>query len=260
MITPGGEVAFVGRLITESRSATLQRKIQWFSAMLGKLSSVNEIVAVLRKVECANYAVAEFIQGQRTRRWCVAWSWMGFRPTAAVARYLGSGSGVEKKLLPALTEVEFEVDGTAEGVGTKVDQEMGKLELLWKHDPRRGMGMLMSRRGDVWSRKARRKKLHEQQQPLRTGNEEGRRNEDQEMKDSTTVSGRDGDDSDEDEDEEPEPALVARISLSPSPLSLSSSGGRLASGKTRVHIRHLQGHDSILFESFCGWIKRKISS
>jgi 23S rRNA (adenine1618-N6)-methyltransferase len=239
MITPGGEVAFVTKLILESSQAKLRRKIQWCSAMLGKLSSVAAVVEKLREHECTNFVVTEFIQGQKTRRWCVAWSWMGFRPSVAVARGIGTGSGVEKKFLPALTEMEFEVtDNAGQAVAERITIEIKQLDgVLWKFDPAKGVGMFMSRDGDVWSRKARRMKA------LRKPVNEP---EDTAMKDH---------DHDSEDHEEPEPALVGRISIKAA--TATSAGGRNGHA-TIVHIRHLQGQDSVLFESFCGWLKRKL--
>ena len=79
MVTPGGEVAFVSRMIDES--VRLKTRVQWYTSMLGKLSSVSEVVEKLKGVGVDNWAVTEFIQGQKTRRWAVAWSWAGMRPT-----------------------------------------------------------------------------------------------------------------------------------------------------------------------------------
>lgn len=191
----------------------------------------------------------------------MAWSWMGFRPSNEVARGVGSGSGVERKWLPSPTEVEFEVDETeVNAVGQKVSQEIKKLErVLWKFDQQKGMGMFMSREGDVWSRKARRKKTaqdHGQEKPRRTeghvnGSDNGAKPEQKE--DAVMKDQRDSEDEDSSEEDEAEPALVARISIKP----VAADSG--TSARTMVHIRHLQGQDSVLFESFCGWLKRKIT-
>ena len=81
MVTNGGEVAFVMRMFEESKS--LAGRVQWFSAMLGKLDSVREIASMFTGT-ChrseINFAVKEFVQGTKTRRWAVAWSWQHRRP------------------------------------------------------------------------------------------------------------------------------------------------------------------------------------
>ena len=79
MVTPGGEVAFVTRMVNESLK--LEERVQWYSSMLGKLSSLSSIIEVLKEKGCTNWAVTEFVQGQRTRRWAVAWSWENLRPS-----------------------------------------------------------------------------------------------------------------------------------------------------------------------------------
>ena len=78
MVTTGGEVAFVTRMIEESD--VLKDRVQWYTSMLGKLSSVSEVIEQVKKRGVGNWAVAEFVQGTRTRRWGVAWSWGDMRP------------------------------------------------------------------------------------------------------------------------------------------------------------------------------------
>ncbi len=78
MVTPGGETAFVGRMIEES--SVLKTRCQWYTSMLGKLSSVGTIVEKLKEGGVENFAVKEFVQGGKTRRWGVAWSWGPMRP------------------------------------------------------------------------------------------------------------------------------------------------------------------------------------
>jgi 23S rRNA (adenine1618-N6)-methyltransferase len=84
MIAPGGEVEFVTRMINESLH--LQDRIPWYTSMLGKLSSVTTLVELLVKHNNHNYAVTEFVQGSKTKRWALAWSWGNRRP--AMVRHL----------------------------------------------------------------------------------------------------------------------------------------------------------------------------
>ena len=78
MVVPGGEVAFVSRMIDES--VVLKEQVQWYTSMLGKASSIVEVVERLKTVGADNWAVTEFVQGQKTRRWAVGWSWGDMRP------------------------------------------------------------------------------------------------------------------------------------------------------------------------------------
>lgn len=78
MVTLGGEVAFVNRMIEES--CVVKDRVQWYTSMLGKLGSVTDVVETLKKKGIGNWAVTEFVQGTKTRRWGVAWSWGDMRP------------------------------------------------------------------------------------------------------------------------------------------------------------------------------------
>ena len=78
MVTPGGEVSFVGRIIEES--CNLKDRVQWYSSMLGKFSSLTPVIEHLKQKGVDNWAVTEFVQGAKTRRWGVAWSWRDLRP------------------------------------------------------------------------------------------------------------------------------------------------------------------------------------
>jgi 23S rRNA (adenine1618-N6)-methyltransferase len=85
MVTLGGEVAFVERMIKESLS--LKDRVEWYTSMLGKLSSATKIVDRLKQVGVTNWAITDLVQGTKTRRWAVAWSWGDMRPRMV------SGSG-----------------------------------------------------------------------------------------------------------------------------------------------------------------------
>lgn len=79
MITKGGDLGFVTRLVEESLK--LKDKVTWYSSMFGKLSSCKAIVAKLREHGIHNYAVACLWGGSKTSRWAVAWSFGDLRPS-----------------------------------------------------------------------------------------------------------------------------------------------------------------------------------
>lgn len=79
MVTTGGEVAFVGRMIDESK--ILGDRCQWYTSMLGKYTSVENVVECLVAAGINNWAVKDLIQGNKTRRWSIAWSWGNMRPS-----------------------------------------------------------------------------------------------------------------------------------------------------------------------------------
>ena len=106
MVTPGGETAFIQRIISES--VLLKDRCQWFTSMLGKHSSVEIVVEELKKVGVENWAVKDLVQGKKTRRWCVGWSWWGRRPDLDTARG-DAGASLGKAVLPFPPEYVLEV-------------------------------------------------------------------------------------------------------------------------------------------------------
>ncbi|KAF0696669.1 Aste57867_12587 [Aphanomyces stellatus] len=71
MTTPGGEVAFIGRMIQESVALTTQ--VRWYTSLIGRKASLRPLLASLRAHGISNTRTTEFLQG-RTTRWGIAWS------------------------------------------------------------------------------------------------------------------------------------------------------------------------------------------
>jgi 23S rRNA (adenine1618-N6)-methyltransferase len=225
MVTPGGEVAFVSRMIEDS--LRLQDRVQWYTSMLGKFSSVSVIVEKLRENGINNYAVTQFVQGSKTRRWGIAWSHDDLRPRMDVARGVGS---LPKGVLPFPSEYTitvlyiplstFQTSNAPQVNGPKISNLVAGLNAIISHLPLKWMWKPSISTGigfcerDVWSRAARR-------QAASKG---------QEME----------------FDEDADMALGFKITV-----EKSGEAG------AKVTIRWLKGHDSVLFESFCGMVKRR---
>ncbi|KAL4892447.1 DUF890 domain protein [Aspergillus ambiguus] len=213
MVTAGGEIAFVSRMIEES--LRLREKVLWYTSMLGKLSSVSVLIEKL--IECGNhnYAVTEFVQGSKTRRWAIAWSWADLRPTVSVARTI---TNFPRHLLPFPSEYTFDVpNDTIDGVGQKLNEELTSLPMKWnwRKNLATGVGFAME---NVWSRQARRKMRNTEQSTIPM--------------------------------DESSAALGFKVQV--------KKLGGLDDKGTTVVVRWLKGEDSVLFESFCGMVKRKL--
>ncbi|OTA63261.1 DUF890 domain-containing protein [Hypoxylon sp. EC38] len=72
MVCDGGEIGFVRRIINES--LVLGERVQWYTSMVGKQSSLAVLIDTLKSHGVSNYAVTAFIQGNKTRRWAIGWS------------------------------------------------------------------------------------------------------------------------------------------------------------------------------------------
>lgn len=215
MVTPGGEVAFVDRILTES--LTLRTRVTWYTAMLGFLSSVATVLTRLRDHGVDNVAVTELVQGSKTRRWAVAWSFGSMRPAQSVAR--GTSALSDKTLLPPPTEAINLVtlaisDKPLAEFPSALETELGQLHLAswtWDKQKLHGTGRAV---GNVWNRAWRRK----QKQRLMQG-----ASEDVDSSDSVRFG-----------------------------FSVSIRVGR---ENVAVDCRWLEGHDAVIFESFQGYLK-----
>ncbi|OAA67088.1 DUF890 domain containing protein [Niveomyces insectorum RCEF 264] len=187
---PGGEVAFVGRLLAES--AVLRTRVAWYTSLLGRLASVAAVVGQLRAAGVDNYAVAAFVQGRKTRRWAVAWSYGARRPAVRQLALVGGssssipghdessgGGGLNaiKHLLPPNTDVDAvwsmptaepngnnTDNGGVSRLASRINTIVGALQLVswtWDAQTLRGAGRA---RENVWGRAWRRKNRREQQQ------------------------------------------------------------------------------------------------
>ncbi|PHH49606.1 putative methyltransferase-like protein C27D7.08c [Ceratocystis fimbriata CBS 114723] len=169
MVTVGGESGFAERILTESLE--LQQKVRWYTIMFGKQSSVETLVKKLRDHKVSNYAITEFVQGSRTRRWAVAWSFCPQRPAQSSARGL-KVPGWKGIILPPLTEVE--VASLPSGVNpwrvaTTLRETLEGLDLKdFSWDMKRVCATGKSAQ-NVWSRAYRRRKQRGEDTTLSNG-------------------------------------------------------------------------------------------
>ncbi|KAK4205042.1 hypothetical protein QBC40DRAFT_65449 [Triangularia verruculosa] len=160
MVCDGGEVAHVGRMLEES--LVLKEEVHWYTSMLGKASSVEILVEKLKSYNIDNYAITEFIQGSKTRRWALGWSFRAMRPSEHTARVKAAGW---KKVSPPVLTIEvlsLPSDRPVDPIITRINEVMGSLELMswsWGAEAAKGTGRT---RENVWSRAWRRKKMREQ--------------------------------------------------------------------------------------------------
>ncbi|KAK2015925.1 hypothetical protein LZ32DRAFT_525717 [Colletotrichum eremochloae] len=219
MVTDGGEVSFVGKIFEES--LVLRERVQWYTSMFGKQSSLEEFVGILREKAIDNYAVTKFVQGNKTRRWAIAWSFGPMRPSEEVAR--GMKAAVWKKILPVAVEsevVRFPLEFGAGKLGDKIQELMSSLELIscqWNREKLVGIGRA---RENVWSRAWRRKKMREER--------EGKPAD--VMTDSEVC------------------AFGFEVAL------------RVGRESISVLCRWREGHDHAMFESFCGFLKTRMTA
>ncbi|KAG5651805.1 hypothetical protein H0H81_007327 [Sphagnurus paluster] len=207
MITPGGEVHFVGAMVRESvhskaaaeegvtrlgedhklkekrrraadgsvlpraaeteansthPSRSERQVVRWYTSMLGKMSSVEEIVKVFKELTITNYAITEFVQGQ-TRRWAVGWSHSSYRLSDDIAR-IAHPNPTLQRLLPLRNTLRFPLgDGAGELLQRVLDDMEGINVSLRRANDRADNGekcevcMVLAMQ-DSWSRGARRKR------------------------------------------------------------------------------------------------------
>ncbi|POS69274.1 hypothetical protein DHEL01_v212331 [Diaporthe helianthi] len=221
MVCTGGEVAFVSRILDES--LRLKERVQWYSCMFGMVSSLESMVQKLREHRLDNYAVTELVQGKKTRRWAVAWSFGPMRPSQDVCR--GMKATPWRKVLPNVVEVEVLTFQETRQVGRLADKLStlgGSLQLLfWEWDREKLSGIGRARE-NVWSRAWRRKRKREEEQKATTA-----------AKDTAG---------------EEQCALGFSVSV------------RFQETTGAVICRWLEGHNDSLFISFCGFIKTRLQA
>jgi hypothetical protein len=122
--------------------------------MIGKLSSVGPLTAVLKAQRIDNYLLTEFVQG-RTRRWAIAWSHQPYRmarvPMVTLPHSLQQYSTSTTQRFINFT---LENPTSKDGFLSDLEKHLDQLSIPWLHRTDTGLVVLASR--DTWTRKARR--------------------------------------------------------------------------------------------------------
>ncbi|KAH6660961.1 hypothetical protein BKA67DRAFT_598940 [Truncatella angustata] len=231
MVCDGGEVGFFKRIFSES--LILRKRVQWYTTMLGKQSSLQAVVQVFQEHEIENYAMTELIQGSKTRRWAVGWSFMSRRPNNKACRGFEPSAG--KKFLPYLTEmvvasrsVHIDSAKQLENVfWTQLEDVTDGLDLVsWNldEDKLRVVGFADE---NVWSRAYRRSKARQ----------------------STA---------DEAQEKHGATKLISECAFGFSITVKARHDQKAAVSNVDVVVRWLQGTDYSLFESFYGMLRNAL--
>ena len=216
MVTEGGEVAFVGRILEES--LRLRNRVQWYTSMVGFMTSVTSLLKKIQEAGIDNFAVTEFVQGNKTKRWAVAWSFGDLRPAQSIARGINAPS--LKGCLPPHSEawiIKLYLTSSAGELAENLSDAIGKLDLVsWVWDKQRmeGTGRAVD---NVWNRAWRRKKKWEA--------------ENQRPRESNTES--------------PEQSVVFGFKI----------WMRVKKDDLSISCRWVEGHDLVVFESFKEFLK-----
>ncbi|KAJ3183995.1 hypothetical protein HDU85_001846 [Gaertneriomyces sp. JEL0708] len=72
MVTPGGEIAFILRVVKESTKPRMRERIRWFTSLIGRKEDVTVVTAELEG-NGSEYHVFT-LQQAKTVRWVIAWT------------------------------------------------------------------------------------------------------------------------------------------------------------------------------------------
>ncbi|KAJ3165698.1 hypothetical protein HDU88_003891 [Geranomyces variabilis] len=132
MVTEGGELGFIRRILAESARPEMRRRVRWFTSLVGRKEDLASLEDALRAVGGARWEIKSLRQGA-TVRWVIAWTFIGIyevlsdneedvKPTG----YFGAAvTMIPRKVIrppPARKPRKPHVSGRPSAVATVTDQ------------------------------------------------------------------------------------------------------------------------------------------
>ncbi|KAF8162434.1 S-adenosyl-L-methionine dependent methyltransferase [Mycena galopus ATCC 62051] len=163
MITEGGEASFVKRMVNES--VLIGQRCRWYTSMLGKMSSLTEVIGAIREHGIQNYGITEFIQGS-TRRWAVVWSFSDFRLSDTLSRI---SSPQLQSLMPPRNTLRQPIRISSQNTERLTDilsKVLTAVEGVRVVHDKNSLRFVIYATKNTWSRAARRKNKHGAPDPV----------------------------------------------------------------------------------------------
>jgi 23S rRNA (adenine1618-N6)-methyltransferase len=93
LVTPGGEAAFLRRMVLESKQPEIASAVRLFTSLCGRKQTLREMRSLLVELRAPLVRTQALSQG-RTARWALAWSWEAGAQAAARAPLAGREAAV----------------------------------------------------------------------------------------------------------------------------------------------------------------------
>lgn len=117
LITRGGELAFITSMIRES--IDIGQRCTWYTTLVGKYSSLQPLIEILRDLKIDNYFITN-IKQSRTSRWILGWSHTTTRLPDSITRpYAIMENTTFAQLLPSSNTVRFHAPPTVSSATLK---------------------------------------------------------------------------------------------------------------------------------------------
>lgn len=136
MVCPGGEQAFITRIIEDS--VKLKQSFRWYTSMVGRKSNLKILISKLRAVGVTIVKTTEFVQGQ-TCRWGLAWSFVP--PSKKISAHATENNnmsfmleGIQKQYSALHVLQSVEIFFSSIGASCKLNTSSFKIDIMVSED------------------------------------------------------------------------------------------------------------------------------